>query len=84
MLKMAGKFFHHVMPGVIRPLHVLWNQVIGFFFVCLACLPIPSLFRDFKDPEHFPRLFLTVPFTLIMGWFGVSSFWKARKASRPR
>ena len=24
------------MPGVVRPIHILWNQVIGFFFIVLA------------------------------------------------
>ena len=24
------------MPGVIRPIHILWNQVIGFIFIVLA------------------------------------------------
>ena len=33
MFKLAGKFLHHILPGVVRPLHVLWNQVIGFFFL---------------------------------------------------
>ena len=29
-------FIGHVMPGVIRPIHILWNQVIGFVFIVLA------------------------------------------------
>lgn len=84
MLKTAGKFVHHVLPGVIRPLHVLWNQVIGFFFLSLGALAVPSILKDIKDPGHFPRLILTIPFTLTMAFFGISSFWKARKAARPR
>ena len=40
MFSMAKKFLGHVMPGVIRPIHILWNQVIGFFFIVLALLPI--------------------------------------------
>lgn len=82
MLKMAGKFFHHVVPGVIRPLHVLWNQVIGFFFLAIAGLVVPSAIRDIRDPEGHVRLLLTIPFILILAGFGLSSFWKARKAAR--
>lgn len=82
MLKNAGKFVQHVVPGVVRPLHVLWNQVIGFFFLVLAGITIPSAIREIQDPQAHPRLVLTVPFILIMGGFGISSFWKARKVSR--
>ena len=79
---MAKSFFGHVVPGVIRPLHTLWNQVIGFFFLVLAVLPIPSAIRQIHDPASYPKLILIIPFTLIMGAFGVSSFLKARKIAR--
>lgn len=82
MLKLARKFLGHVIPGVARPLHILWNQVIGFFFIVLALLPLPSTLRDIHNPESYPKLALTVPFTLIMGAFGISSFLKARRISR--
>jgi hypothetical protein len=82
MLKLARKFFHHVLPGVVRPLHVLWNQVIGFFFLALACIPVPSAMRDIRQQENYPRLALSVPFILIMAAFGISSFMRARKISR--
>jgi hypothetical protein len=82
MFKLAGKFLHHILPGVVRPLHVLWNQVIGFFFLALACIPLPSAIKDIRQPETYPRLALSVPFILIMGAFGVSSFLRARKISR--
>jgi hypothetical protein len=82
VLKTAGKFAHHVLPGVVKPLHVLWNQVIGFFFLVLAALPLPGVVRDIHDPANYAKLALTIPFTLIMGGFGISSFLKARKISR--
>lgn len=82
MVKLAGKFLHHVIPGVVRPLHVLWNQVIGFFFLAVAGLMVPSALRQIKEPDGQFRLLLTVPFILILVIFGVSSFWKARKVSR--
>lgn len=82
MFRLAKSFFGHMVPGVIRPLHTLWNQVIGFFFLVLAALPIPSAMREIHDPASYPKLVLIVPFTLIMGAFGISSFLKARKISR--
>ena len=82
MIRLAKSFFGHVVPGVIRPLHTLWNQVIGFFFLVLAALPVPSAIRQIHDPASYPKLILIIPFTLVMGAFGISSFLKARKISR--
>ncbi len=82
MFQLAKKFLGHVVPGVVRPLHIMWNQIIGFFFLVLAAIPVPSALRDIRDPNSYPRLVLTIPFTLIMAAFGISSFLKARKISR--
>lgn len=83
---MIKKFFQHVIPGVIKPLRVLWNEVIGFIFLALACWTIPSTYRyirDFNgDPDSFFRLSLTLLFALVMIYFGVSSFLRAKKISR--
>jgi hypothetical protein len=83
MFSVAKKFLDHVIPRVIRPLHILWNQVIGFVFIVLALLPVPSAIRNFGQDGNGMRLVLTIPFVLIMGWFGISSFWRARKISKP-
>lgn len=72
----------YVLPGIIRPLHILWNQVIGFVFIVLALLPVPSAIRSFGKEGSGMRLAVTIPFVLIMGWFGISSFWRARKISK--
>jgi hypothetical protein len=60
----------------------MWNQVIGFFFLALACIPVPSAFKDIRQQDNYPRLALSIPFILIMGAFGISSFLRARKISR--
>jgi len=82
MLQTAKRFMQHVVPGVARPIHILWNQVIGFIFIVLAVIPLPSAIRSFGKDGSGPRLFLTIPFVLLMGWFGISSFWRARKISK--
>jgi hypothetical protein len=82
MLSLAKKFLGHVIPGVARPMHILWNQVIGFLFIVLAAIPVPSAIRMLNQEGSGPRLALTIPFILIMGWFGISSFWKARKIGK--
>jgi len=82
MFSMAKKFLGHVVPGVIRPIHILWNQVIGFFFIVLALLPVHSIVRDWGKSDTAPRLALEIPFTLIMTAFGIHSFLRARKISK--
>ena len=36
MFTLAGKFLHHILPAVARPVRVLWNQFIGFMFLVIA------------------------------------------------
>jgi hypothetical protein len=80
------QFLQYVVPGVVRPLRVLWNQIIGFFFVVLAVWAAPRSYRSFRDfngdLESLFRLLLTASFVFIMGGFGIYSFWRARRASR--
>ena len=82
MFRLAGKFLGHVVPGVVKPLHVLWNQLIGFLFVVFAATTLLWAVRDFRDPEHSWKLFLEVPFLVIMTIFGLASFFRARRISR--
>ena len=73
------------MPGIIRPLHTLWNEVVGFVFLVLAIMPVPSIVRSIRDPDAdgaVARLIVASLFALAMAYFGVSSFLKARKISR--
>jgi hypothetical protein len=83
---MVRQFLQHVVPGVIRPLHVLWNQVIGFLFVILGLLPMPFAVRNVRnyqgDAESFFRVAFSVIFTVVMLYYGISSFLRARKISR--
>ncbi|MBI1896737.1 MAG: hypothetical protein HYZ57_12085 [Acidobacteria bacterium] len=71
---------------MIRPIRVLWNEVIGFVFLVLAFLAAPSAYRhvrDFNgDGESVFKLLMTGLFILVMAYFGISSFVRARKISR--
>lgn len=82
MLSKTRQLLKHVLPGIARPIHILWNQMIGFFFIVLALIPVPSAIRNFGKEGSAAHLALTIPFVLIMGWFGISSFWRARKISK--
>ena len=86
MGRLIQRFLAHVLPGIIRPLHALWNQIIGFLFLVLAAMPIPSLVKAIRsyrtDPESAVRIVFLAIFALIMLYFGVTSMWKAHKISR--
>jgi hypothetical protein len=82
MFSTAKKFLGFVMPEVVKPIHTLWNQVIGFFFIVLALLPLHAIFRDWGKDDSGPRLALEIPFALIMAGFGIHSFLRARKISK--
>jgi len=78
----ARKLAEHILPKVIKPLHTLWHQVIGFCFLVLALTPIPSAVRSYNDPNGLPHLILSLIFIVLMGTFGITSFLRARKISR--
>ncbi len=84
----AGQFVKHVVPAVIKPARVLWNEVIGFLFLCMGVIfgsKSVSLYLDYaKAPsvENAGRLVLMVAGTLLMLYFGITSFLRARKISR--
>jgi hypothetical protein len=86
MGRMISRFLRHVVPGVVRPLHTLWNEIIGFLFMMFTVVAVFYVFRAVRafegDLEGLFRIILPGLFGLVMGYFGVSSFLKARKISR--
>ncbi|HVT92349.1 MAG TPA: hypothetical protein VHD76_05860 [Bryobacteraceae bacterium] len=79
----SRQFIHHVVPGVIRPLRVLWNEVIGFIFLVLAgTIIVSTIRRAGDDPNGFWVMVFGIGFGLAMAGFGLSSFLRARKISR--
>jgi hypothetical protein len=83
---MVKKFFSHVLPGVMKPLRVVWNQIIGFMFLVFAIFSLRHVYKSFMefngDGNSIFRLAISGIFGLIMGIYGISSFWRARKISR--
>jgi hypothetical protein len=83
---MIRKFFSHVIPGVIKPLKVIWNQMIGFTFLVFAVFSGRSIYKSVVnfngDGESIFRLALTSIFALLMTFFGLASFLRARRISR--
>jgi hypothetical protein len=90
-IRHGGSFFKHIIPAIVKPMHALWNEVVGFFFLCFAaffCVRALAYYRSYLEappaaaPGQFVRVAVTAFFGLIMAWFGVSSFMKARRISR--
>ena len=66
--------------------HQLWLEITGFAFLVFAAAGAVALVREYKsyhagkgNPSH---LVLAAGFTLAFGWFGITSFWKARARAR--
>lgn len=79
MFSLVKSFFSHVMPSIVRPIHILWNQVIGFVFIVLA---VVFGYRVLRGNESFGLQIVGAAFVILIGWYGISSFWKARKISK--
>ena len=82
----VGRFLEHVMPGVVRPLRVLWHEVIGFIFIVLAVVFGSSALRYYRmlhsEEVSIARLAVYAFLPLLMAYFGITSFLRARKISR--
>src|SRR5215470_2581480 len=85
------EFVRHVVPAVLKPARTLWNEVIGFVFLCFAIVFGFKAVRTYLDfagapaneaADHLVRLAMTAFCTLLMLYFGVTSFLRARKISR--
>jgi len=77
-----------VVPEVMRPARVIWNQAVGAIFVVLALpalLKALQLYREMKpdDTRSLFGLILSVVFCIVMFSFAIASFRKAKRiASR--
>jgi hypothetical protein len=86
MIAIGRKFVAHVLPGVLRPLRILWNEIIGFLFISIAVIATPRLYREAMsfsgEPDQFGRLILELLFIVPMLGLGLASFWRARKIKK--
>lgn len=78
----------HVVPAVVKPARTLWHEVIGFLFVSLAVIFLFSgtrfYFSEHNDGSMKAVIYLSMAGFLacLMGYYGISSFLRARKISR--
>ena len=65
----------------MRPLRVMGNQIVGFFFTVFAVMFGFSIVRNLNQLSG-AHVVIGGAFTLWMAYFGITSFLKARKISR--
>lgn len=85
-LSHAQKFAQHVVPEVVRPARIIWNQAIGGVFLLFAVMFLGNAFRYFDSKTGVISNPVGLGFSLFLGVlmavFGVSSFLKARRIGR--
>ncbi len=66
----------------------LWHEITGFVFLAFAAFGMVALVKEYLayhaggvGPN---RIAVAAGFTLVFGWFGVSSFWRARRPRKSR
>jgi hypothetical protein len=66
-----------------RVLHQLWLEVTGFVFFVIAVIGFSALVREYHryqaGQDNLKRVLVALCFTIVFGWFGVSSFWRVWK-----
>jgi uncharacterized membrane protein YadS len=86
MWTLARKFVLTVLPELLKPVRVLWNEIIGFFFIVIAVFALGSTIRNFSSfngsPGELFILVLSCFFFVMMAVYGVYSFFRARRISR--
>ena len=66
-----------------RVFHVLWLEVTGFIFFILALLGGTAAMREYhktaSGPVDMNKVWAAGVLALVFVYFGMSSFWRARK-----
>lgn len=82
----ARKFATHVVPEVVKPARVIWNQAIGGVFLLFAVLFFSYAVRYFRALHTSEGNPVALAFAAFLGtvmlFFGISSFRKARRIGR--
>jgi len=70
-----------IVVSFARTMYVLWLQVTGLIFVMFAVMAASALVMQYKK-DHFAdrhRLYITIIFIGVCSWFGLVSFFRAKK-----
>ncbi len=79
------------MPAVVKPARTLWNQFIAFLFCCFGIIfgfravRLGIEYSNASPSDGMGPLFrfvIAAFCTLLMLWFGIASYLRARKIER--
>lgn len=83
------KFLQSVLPAIIKPLHSLWNQMIGFLYLVIGVVAIRPTWKHYQvmqsgkgEISDFAAMLCGGLFVMAGIGFGIHGFWKARRISR--
>lgn len=69
-----------------RAAHQLWLEVTGVIFLVLALSFAAAAVKEYEKYHAAGggsgRLAIAIGFTTVFAWFGLSSFWRARRKSQ--
>lgn len=69
--------------SVGRVLHLLWLEITGLVFLAFALVGAAAARREYEayaaGNAGSGRLIAAICFSIVFAWFGVSSFWRARR-----
>jgi len=79
--RQSGAFVKHVLPAAAKPIHSLWHEVLGFFFLVFAGI---GAYKVWQHPGALSpvQLGIVLVFVVVMAGYGISSIRKARRISR--
>jgi hypothetical protein len=75
----ARKFASHMVPHVVRPAQIIWNQAIGAVFLLFA---VSFFGYAGAHLENVAAVIGGIFLGSVMTFFGATSFLKARRLSR--
>jgi hypothetical protein len=67
--------------SVGRASRKLWLEVTGFLFICLAVIGGAEVWRKWETHET-SKLAIAAAFAALFLYFGVTSFWRAKRTDR--
>lgn len=75
----AKRFAQHVVPEVVRPARVIWNQAIGALFLLFT---VSFIWYAISHKQNPAGMFFGIFLGVVMGFFSLTSFLKARRIAR--
>jgi hypothetical protein len=72
--------------GLSRVLHLLFLEVTGFLFLSFSIIGVGAAVREYNKYKAGAigpgKAYLAGAFAIMFFWFGVSSFWRAKRKQR--